>query len=143
MVTKDAFFFLCIAHVHLYCLLFRIAILFFSHVCLIDSNSTFKVYSFWVWGEITKITHTHTHKYYVLFSLWSFLGYLCILPFRKTLATFLQDGICVFTVIFLDTYFPNASLKCHYFAEATTALLNGSIKLNLRCPEAFSDKSQQ
>lgn len=49
----------------------------------------------------------------------------------------------MFAVIFMDTYFPDASLKCHYFAEATTALLNGSIKMYFSSPAAFSNKSQQ
>lgn len=50
------------------------------------------------------------------------------MPLEKTLAIFLQDEVCKFAVIFMDIYFPDTSLKCHYFAEATTALLNGSIK---------------
>lgn len=113
---------------------------FFPHVCLTDSNSRFKIYFFWVWGKITKNEEKRSSKSLLPFA---FSGLYVFLPFRKTLAKFLQDEICVFAVIFLDTYFPNASLKCHYFAEATTALLNGSIKINLRRPETFSGKSQQ
>lgn len=126
----------------LYCLLFRFATPFFSHVCLINGNSRFKIHSFCLQGEIIK---NEAKKKVILnpcyhLELSQVSMYFCLLG---KLATFLQYEICVFAMIFLDTYFSNASLKCHYFAEATTALLNGSIKINLRCPEAFSGKSQQ
>jgi len=127
---------------------YRVLVLELQHAfvliaCLIDSSFRFKIYSVQIWGEIIKNEAKKEKNTKSLALYTAFSPLYVFLPLEKTLAKFLQDGICMFAVIFMDTYFPDISLKCHYFAEATTALLNSSIKIYFRSPAAFSNKSQQ
>lgn len=73
----------------------------------------------------------------------AFSGLCLFFLVDNSVAIFLQGEICMFGVIFMGTCFSDESLKCHYFAEAITTLLNDSVKIYFRSPAAFSNKFQQ